>query len=94
VYLASTINLPDFRRHPSGTASEVSERRAHRRLDNAAGRQAELQAPTEGFQTAFAVAVGIGALGVLLALVVLRPQLPIGGEALQADAAPLEKSWR
>jgi hypothetical protein len=34
----------------------------------------ELRAMSKGFQTAFAVAVGIAALGVLLALLLSRPQ--------------------
>jgi EmrB/QacA subfamily drug resistance transporter len=39
-----------------------------------AGSEAELRALTEGFQAAFAVAVGIAALGVLLALALFRPR--------------------
>jgi EmrB/QacA subfamily drug resistance transporter len=41
-------------------------------LVSGAGHEAELRAMTEGFQTAFAVAVGIAALGVLLALTLFR----------------------
>jgi EmrB/QacA subfamily drug resistance transporter len=52
-----------------------------------AGREGELQALTEGFQAAFAVAVGIAALGALLALVLFRPRSPIESEALAADVA-------
>jgi EmrB/QacA subfamily drug resistance transporter len=54
-----------------------------------AGRDAELQEPTEGFQTAFAVALGIAALGVVLALALFRPRPTIGSEVLAADATVL-----
>jgi hypothetical protein len=54
-----------------------------------AGREGELQALTEGFQAAFAVALGIATLGVLLALVLFRPRSPSQGEAFAADAAAL-----
>jgi MFS family permease len=37
------------------------------------GREAELSAMTEGFQTAFAVAVGLAAFGALLAVLLFRP---------------------
>jgi EmrB/QacA subfamily drug resistance transporter len=59
--------------------------------DASAGREGELLALTEGFQAAFAVAVGIAALGVLLALLLFRPQPATEGEAVAADAAPLGK---
>jgi hypothetical protein len=38
------------------------------------GREAEMRTMTEGFQTAFAVAVGLAALGALLAALLVRPQ--------------------
>jgi EmrB/QacA subfamily drug resistance transporter len=54
-----------------------------------AGRASELEAQTEGFQAAFASAVAIAALGVLLALALFRAKAPSEGEALAAKAAPL-----
>jgi EmrB/QacA subfamily drug resistance transporter len=58
-------------------------------VQTGAGRANELQALTDGYQAAFAVAVGIAALGVLLALVLFRTKRPSEGEALAADAAPV-----
>jgi EmrB/QacA subfamily drug resistance transporter len=48
-------------------------------LRASAGRERQLQAITEGYQTAFAAAVGLAALGLLAALLLLRPREPING---------------
>jgi hypothetical protein len=52
---------------------------------------------TDGFQVAFAVAAGIAALGVLLALLLFRPRrLAEGntaGPGAAPDTGPLEERW-
>jgi MFS family permease len=57
------------------------------------GREGEIQPLTEGFQAAFAVAVAIAALGVLLALTLFRPRSPIESETRSTapDPRPLEE---
>ncbi|MGH2779242.1 MAG: MFS transporter, partial [Actinomycetota bacterium] len=60
------------------------------RADNAlsgVGREAELRALTEGFQTAFAVAVGVAALGAFLALLLFRPRRPIERSTVEPVSA-------
>src|SRR5262249_56139059 len=51
---------------------------------------------TEGFQAAFAVAVGIALLGALLALLLFRPKAPVAstaaGPAPAPDTVPLERN--
>jgi hypothetical protein len=51
--------------------STIAVSRADHAL-SVAGREADLRAVTEGFQTAFAIAVGLAALGALLAVSVFR----------------------
>jgi MFS family permease len=62
---------------------------------NGVGREAELRAMTEGFQAAFAVAVGVAALGALLAVLLFRPraliETPAVGSVSALDAEPLEE---
>jgi EmrB/QacA subfamily drug resistance transporter len=53
-----------------------------------AGPGAGLHAMTEGFQAAFAVAVGIATLGALLALLLFRPWAPIASNAAGPAPAP------
>jgi EmrB/QacA subfamily drug resistance transporter len=67
--------------------STVAVSRA-RNVPRGAGREAGLRAMTEGFQTAFAVAAGIAALGVLLALLLFRPRRLAEGPTARAGAAP------
>jgi MFS family permease len=59
------------------------------------GHEAELRAMTEGFQTAFAVAVGVAALGALLAVLLFRPRAliesPTVGAVSALDADPPEE---
>jgi EmrB/QacA subfamily drug resistance transporter len=52
------------------------------------GREAELRAMTEGFQTAFAVAVGIAAVGALLAVLLFRPRGLVESPTVGAVSAP------
>jgi len=52
------------------------------------GPEAGLHAMTEGFQAAFAVAVGIALLGALLALFLFRPQAPVASSAAGPAPAP------
>jgi hypothetical protein len=51
-------------------------------------RAEELRAMSKGFETAFAVAVGIAALGVSMALLVFPPQGLIESDTFRAAAAP------
>jgi EmrB/QacA subfamily drug resistance transporter len=55
---------------------------------NGVGREAELHAMTEGFQTAFAVAAGLAALGALLALVLFRQRGLVESPTVGAVSAP------
>jgi MFS family permease len=55
------------------------------------GRGAELRALTEGFQTAFAVAVGLAALGALLAVLLFRPRALIESPTVGAAAPAGER---
>jgi MFS family permease len=60
------------------------------RADNAlsgVGREAELRALTEGFQTAFAVAVGVAALGAFLAVLLFRPRTRTETPPVEAESA-------
>ena len=50
------------------------------------GREAELHAMTEGFQTAFAVAVGVAVLGAFLAVLLFRPRGPIESPTVGAES--------
>jgi EmrB/QacA subfamily drug resistance transporter len=52
------------------------------------GREAELRAMTEGFQTAFAVAVGIAAVGALLAVLLFRPRGLVESPTVGVVSAP------
>jgi len=52
------------------------------------GREAELRAMTEGFQTAFAVAVGIAAVGAVLAVLLFRAQGLVESPTVGAVSAP------
>jgi MFS family permease len=67
--------------------STVAVSRAHD-VPPGAGREAGLRAMTEGFQTAFAVAVGIAALGALLAVLLLRPRRLAEGNTARPGTAP------
>jgi MFS family permease len=53
-----------------------------------AGPGAGLPAMTEGFQAAFAAAAGIGGLGAVLALLLLRPRVPDTSNAAAPAPAP------
>jgi MFS family permease len=76
--------------------STVAVSRAHD-VPRGAGREAGLRAMTEGFQTAFAVAAGIAALGALLALLLFpRRRLAEGntaGPGPASDTEPLQERW-
>jgi EmrB/QacA subfamily drug resistance transporter len=76
--------------------STVAVSRAHD-VPRGAGREAGLRAMTDGFQVAFAVAAGIAALGVLLALLLFRPRRLAEGNTAGPGAAPdtgsLEERW-
>jgi EmrB/QacA subfamily drug resistance transporter len=50
------------------------------------GHEAELRAMTEGFQTAFAVAVGVAALGALLAVLLFRARGPVENPTVGAES--------
>lgn len=50
------------------------------------GHEAELRAITEGVQTAFAVAVGVAALGALLAVLLFRARRPVEDPTVGAES--------
>jgi hypothetical protein len=73
--------------------STVAVSRAHDVL-RGPGREAGLRAMTEGFRVAFAVAAGIAALGVLLALLLFRPRRLAEGNTPGRGQGPIPSRRR
>lgn len=73
--------------------STVAVSHAHDEL-RGAGREAGLRAMTEGFRVAFAVAAGIAALGVLLALLLFRPRRLAEGNTPGRGQGPIPSRRR